>query len=414
MDVPNNWWTGFYSSRAALKAGIRSLDSLVEAADSMCTFARIQQRLSSCSNISAARQYSGILQHHDAVTGTAREDVVQNYFEMISNGTQLALRVLCESASALLGGMAAVATEPSVKTPNLLIAATAVPLSVVRVPLGAPVTLPSLENCQQDASWLWVQCNVSAFSLTPCPIGKCVRASSQQYSLGPFNASAGSLTLVFDENQRLVALVNGTTSTRKLKHTLGRYWSEFGSAYLMRTDDVTLRIPWGTWRSRIETGPFVTEVTQTLTGSTNLTVIYRLFAHDSRFIEVEHAVEIVDIGYDYISRFDSDVASSGGSFSTDDSGLVIMSHTYNATGTIQSNYRPQTEIAYVVGSAGDRFSVATSQSHGCTSREAGSLEFMIFRRLLFHGFPTKGTREVVSLFLPSFHLLTSSIHPPPQ
>ena len=69
-------WSGFYTSRAALKSSIRKLYSLIHAADIFFSWANLEHLTLASDSFEALEQahhLSGILQHHDAVTGTAAD-----------------------------------------------------------------------------------------------------------------------------------------------------------------------------------------------------------------------------------------------------------------------------------------------------------------------------------------------------
>ena len=132
----------------------------------------------------------------------------------------------------------------------------------------------------------------------------------------------------------------------------------------------------------------MSEVQQQLRGANNVTIVWRLRVGEPSFVEVDITFGIVEINWDYVIRFNSDVASNG-TFFSDDNGLVIMQRSTNSSDSVQSNYFPQTEVASVASDSA-ALSIVTSQSHGVSSRAPGSLEFMVFRRLLNPGIPSKG------------------------
>lgn len=86
-----NWWNGYYTSRPLLKARCRHLDHIQRTAEFVYTMAR-----STCyhektskewqelfEKLEFIRKIQGIMQHHDAITGTMREHVLNDYYNMI-------------------------------------------------------------------------------------------------------------------------------------------------------------------------------------------------------------------------------------------------------------------------------------------------------------------------------------------
>ncbi|EGC34354.1 hypothetical protein DICPUDRAFT_98237 [Dictyostelium purpureum] len=86
-----NYWSGFYSSYAELKQVVRKSDSLLRAAEMLYSLSSSKLANSPFSfdfedafgAISRHRNISGILTHHDAVTGTSILAVRKNYMEML-------------------------------------------------------------------------------------------------------------------------------------------------------------------------------------------------------------------------------------------------------------------------------------------------------------------------------------------
>lgn len=82
-------WTGFYASRARLKTALREAERWLRAAEIFSLHsAQFDGRLNE------ARQHIGVLQHHDAVTGTCTKDVATDYFAMARDAEAAAHQAL--------------------------------------------------------------------------------------------------------------------------------------------------------------------------------------------------------------------------------------------------------------------------------------------------------------------------------
>lgn len=87
-----NWWNGYYTSRPLLKARCRQLDSIQRTAEIIYTTGRSssqsfqlapQEWQELFTELENVRKVQGIMQHHDAITGTMREHVLLDYYNMI-------------------------------------------------------------------------------------------------------------------------------------------------------------------------------------------------------------------------------------------------------------------------------------------------------------------------------------------
>jgi hypothetical protein len=82
-------WTGFYASRARLKTALREAERWLRAAEILSLHSpQFDERLNE------ARQHIGVLQHHDAVTGTCTKDVAADYFAMARDAEAAAHQAL--------------------------------------------------------------------------------------------------------------------------------------------------------------------------------------------------------------------------------------------------------------------------------------------------------------------------------
>ncbi|XP_035828078.1 alpha-mannosidase 2 [Aplysia californica] len=88
-DKDNAYWTGYYTTRPFDKRFSRDLQHAVQAADTLNTLTYAFNKkwglptgdkfLQHSSFLQQARRSLGLFQHHDAITGTAKEFVVQDY-----------------------------------------------------------------------------------------------------------------------------------------------------------------------------------------------------------------------------------------------------------------------------------------------------------------------------------------------
>lgn len=89
-DQAGNWWTGFYTSRANLKSQIRRGSQFTHAANQLFTEAVINQDVSepSIDQILQTKHSMldtmGVIQHHDAVTGTSKQAVAEDYSSLLA------------------------------------------------------------------------------------------------------------------------------------------------------------------------------------------------------------------------------------------------------------------------------------------------------------------------------------------
>ncbi|KAK7290561.1 hypothetical protein RIF29_05069 [Crotalaria pallida] len=82
-DHPNAYWTGYFTSRPALKGYVRVLSGYYQAARQLEFF---KGRNESGPNTNALGDALAIAQHHDAVSGTERQHVAADYAKRLSMG----------------------------------------------------------------------------------------------------------------------------------------------------------------------------------------------------------------------------------------------------------------------------------------------------------------------------------------
>ncbi len=395
-------WSGYFSSRAALKGASRRLDCLIEAADAFLVLAGNASTFPLLDAMRDARRYSGILCHHDAITGTARDFVVLDYFQMIANATKLATSVLEAAASSLAGApLSAVQTNPNSNV--VVLATTSAAATTFRTDQSVAGRGASTSgiSCQvspfNTQTFVHMQQAPPKFSLLPVTLPRCFTNAATQPS-GSFVVANDAYELQFGEEQYLVSIVDKRAGVKRMMaHSLARYWEIDGSCYLFRADPAGARIVWGSLQTFVSKGLVVTEVRQQLTGANTISWTWRIY---DNVIEVEYDVQLVQSGFSYVVRYDTGLATNS-TFYTDDQGYQTLQRTLDPTSRVEYNYFPGVEHVYVQDNKGTRFNVVTSQTNGVTSSIDGRLEMMIFRRLLNSGFPPMGMGQALDDTAPS-------------
>mgnify|MGYP000849733300 FL=1 len=89
QDVPHAYWTGYFTSKADMKGMIRAASKYLQGVRKILTQFLIQKNLTYSnfdSGVYELERALSILQHHDAVTGTAKHLVDVNYTEILEVG----------------------------------------------------------------------------------------------------------------------------------------------------------------------------------------------------------------------------------------------------------------------------------------------------------------------------------------
>ena len=70
-DVMNAYWTGYFTSRPALKLHIKHASNLLTAAKQLTILSKIDRKLA-LNQLQPLKQAVSLMQHHDAITGTCK------------------------------------------------------------------------------------------------------------------------------------------------------------------------------------------------------------------------------------------------------------------------------------------------------------------------------------------------------
>ena len=95
-DAFNTYWTGYFTSRPSLKYQTRVASNILQAAKQLQVLS-LGLDEESRSKLKPLQEAVGILQHHDAISGTSRQYVSDNYTAMMSSAIKMAETSIAES-----------------------------------------------------------------------------------------------------------------------------------------------------------------------------------------------------------------------------------------------------------------------------------------------------------------------------
>eukprot|EP01083_Nonionella_stella_P296767 1008069_1 len=84
-DDPDSYWTGYFTSRPSLKGSVRKANNILQACKQLHALTRDEGGNGSLQVLSL-EEAMGILQHHDAVTGTEKQYVADDYGRILNEG----------------------------------------------------------------------------------------------------------------------------------------------------------------------------------------------------------------------------------------------------------------------------------------------------------------------------------------
>lgn len=101
-DAHNSYWTGYFTSRPGLKYQIVMGNNFLQAAKQLSVLANPQTNQDAVNELEPLQETLGILQHHDAVTGTCKQFVNDDYSRMLANAMKKAHHSLVTSVAKII------------------------------------------------------------------------------------------------------------------------------------------------------------------------------------------------------------------------------------------------------------------------------------------------------------------------
>ncbi|KAK6112469.1 Glycosyl hydrolases 38 C-terminal domain family protein [Brugia pahangi] len=371
-SADHSYWTGFFTSRPTFKAFIRQSSALLQLVK------QLESAAMQMANTTVLRNAVALAQHHDAVTGTARENVTRDYKLRLSRGWDEA-----EINKAFYNGAQ---LKKSFSAPYELLIPANVPA------LGFTTAIKMVEYGRHRSVQTENKKELEEVKTT---------IMRNEY-----------IELTFDGSGQLTSLKNRKTEkTIAFKQEFLVYKGMGFSNYKNQSSGAYIFRPNGTQAEKISNvttaqyieirftffvsgfvGSLVNEARQII--APWISQVIRLY-RGKNLVEFEWTIgpipkEIKNpITKEIITRYTAEI-NSAGVFYTDSNGRQMMTRTrnhypsfsYTNTEPVAGNYYPVNSRIYIRDSL-NQLTVLTDRSHGGTSLNDGQIELMLHRRLFY-------------------------------
>lgn len=438
-DGPHMFWTGYFTSRPGFKGYERLSNNFLQVCnqlEALTGAAAIHGPYGTSSSLKL-RRAMGVAQHHDAVTGTAKQHVNDDYTLRLDKGWKACQVVVSNALSSLMG------TKENFVFCNLLNISVC-PLTeisksfnvVIYNPLGRAVTQyvrlpvngaayvvkgPSGESIPSEVvpvskftkevrrnkgsaeRELFFPGQIPPLGFSRFTVEKLhaqERFFQKKAEKNPLMIQNKFYRVEFDPDTGLISKIQNLEKqiTLPVKQSYLRYNASIGNkessqtsgAYIFRPNQSEPMPISRTVQSYLVKNSLVQEVYQNF--SSWCSQVVRLYS-DQRYVELEWTVgpipvEDDDVGKEVISRFDTNL-QTGGLFYTDANGRQILQRRRNSRKTwafhqtepVAGNYYPVNSRIFIKDK-NIQLTVLTDRSQGGSSIVDGSVELMVHRRLL--------------------------------
>ncbi|CAM4731854.1 unnamed protein product [Leuciscus chuanchicus] len=450
-DDAHDFWTGYFTSRPALKLYERQSNSRLQTCNQLEVLGGPKSTSGPFGegDSDTMKRAMGVAQHHDAVSGTEKQHVADDYARRLATGWahcevlvfnslavlsgSEALRVFCENLNISVCPLTESSHKFSMNVYNPLGRTVSWP---VRLPVNGSVysvtdangkavdsqVVPLSKATQEVRRNRGNAKGELVFQVEAPPLGYSTYVISMVQDEPPASSSKPTvprsiqnkfLKVTFDDTTGLLSSLTNLETQQTIRLTQNFYWYNASAgnnkesrqpsgAYIFRPNSSDPFIINKTAEIQIVTvSSAVQEVTQWF--SPWVSQVVRLYK-DRRELELEWTVGPVPVadglGKEVITRLDTDIESSG-YFYTDSNGREVLERRKDyrptwdlkQTEPVAGNYYPINSRAYIKDDK-HQLTVVTDRSQGASSIYNGSLEIMLHRRLLYDDF--RGVGEPLS------------------
>ncbi|RZC32449.1 lysosomal alpha-mannosidase [Asbolus verrucosus] len=421
------YWTGFFTSRPSTKRFERLGNNFLQIAKQLAASTSQEYQ----SNITPLKEAMGVIQHHDAITGTEKQNVLKDYHRMLYAAMQEANDFLNPLISTLITGspesgsldfktclLANVSFCPPSKSDKFTMAIYN-PLSrVVSAPISLPVDVtdwiildPTGEEVTYQVDPTIIDFSyvtdgpTSPYSLEFVakdlpPLGFKIYTFERGAAPSKLNPIFGydNTNFAIDDATGLLKSVTMNGVTMEVSQDLAFYKSgDYSGAYIfVPIVNDKFRVAQDKVKTTPISGNVYQGVLQEFASWAKQTI--KVYHDDRSYIEIDWIIGPVDIsdgvGKEVVSVFTTPLATNG-DFYTDSNGREMLKRTRNYRPTfeytneepISGNYHPITSrIVLKDEQKGLELAILNDRAQGGTSLEDGQVEIMIQRICPHHDF----------------------------
>ncbi|BFZ17312.1 hypothetical protein BsWGS_20353 [Bradybaena similaris] len=404
-DHPHAFWTGYFTSRAALKGYVRVVNSFFQSVKQVAALAKLDNTFDTGAQLQRLAEALGVAQHHDGVSGTSKQAVAYDYAQRLAEGVHAGQAVLNDAFGRLLQHSGGPTPPTQVFCTYLNISICNItetnngfevtfynPLarpveSIARLPVsgssytvyaedGTTVVPSDIHPISQDTFRIptpepRTATNELVFAAGIPPVGFVtyfVQRQSNRNSLlfkANSHTKAGNViqgkyySVSFDGLGNLQSITNLTTGLNFPISQNFLYYTAFpgnstdnqaSGAYIFRPNNNTpVKIPLTTWGG-VYQGSVVQEAYQQF--STWASQVVRVYA-DKPYVEVQWTIGPIptddNVGKEVVTRYNIPGFGNNGVFVTDANGREFLQR--------QINYRPTWNLTQTEPVAGNYFPV---------------------------------------------------------
>eukprot|EP00727_Mastigamoeba_balamuthi_P008923 m51a1_g4653 putative lysosomal alpha-mannosidase (909) ;mRNA; f:21586-25008 len=434
-DSPDDYWSGYFTSHPAFKRSVRASSALFHAARAaLVASAGGAVGEADLRALEAPWRAVGVAQHHDAITGTSKSFVYDDYLKRLAAGdgasASLLLRslagpqsaqwALCSARSAdaeseyscsdvLKPGETLAVFNPLGRTRDAVVS-----LSVA----VADVCVTAANGTKVDSQLLktseGLRLVFAARALGPLAAATFGLAACERSPEAPQDATSGvvrienELVAATFEDGALAEVLDKTTGTATRVAAEVLYYVPEGSPYSPRSGAYVFAAdkpaqPFAGARTATRVAGTLSEEVEVRSGG-GVVQRYTVYAGEP-FVRVATSVGPIDVsdrnGKEVVVRYSAPAVRSAGALHTDAHGLEYVEHQRDVIAgqfaiddnRISGNFYPASLSAYVAD-AERALGLAMDRAQGVASLRNGSLEAMVHRRLLDDG-DHKGVGEAL-------------------
>ncbi|XP_058821189.1 lysosomal alpha-mannosidase-like isoform X1 [Topomyia yanbarensis] len=436
---PHAYWTGYFTSRPTSKRYERIGNHFLQVCKQLTAIALSSTDESYQENLAHLREVIGVMQHHDAITGTEKQHVADDYARMIhkaidecGENTDVALNSLASRTNRMelkfeschqlnislcditetkqsfivtLYNPLAHASYQYVRLPvngyNYKVrdsVGTELPIQIISVTKPVTELVSRVSTATEELIYLADEIPPMGYkSFYVTEIHEKNRKTEPQPKQQTTSIGNEYLTLTFNDNG-LLSTINIDGRGYNLQQDFLFYEGAYGNnevfenrssgAYILRPNGTVTNIG-ASPQIRVVLGDHVQEVHQIF--NQWVSQVIRVYKHE-KHVEFEWMVGPIPIedgkGKEIVTRYYSDIQSAG-TFWTDSNGREMIKRIRNHRETwdlelaepVAGNYYPVTaKIALEDDQL--RMAVLNDRAQGGTSLQDGVLELMVHRRLL--------------------------------